>query len=236
MKKEKQKWHQRQRKKGVSASLIADNMVIAWPAMLQLIDDNQMGNCRVLDYNCGAGGFCRHMRSEGLRVEGIDCSRDIIRAASKQSSRKILYHAGDKKTLRKMTGKYDVITSIMGFQFMKDFETYIPIFSSLLRERGIIVFAVFNPEFVESCHRENVVFQSLRTVGKTAVARMEIKNGVMVDAYVRSKDQYKKLFEKHGFEFLSSRYPPFTPEFVAQYKWKLPSDDAEYLVMALRKT
>ncbi|MHB9154341.1 MAG: class I SAM-dependent methyltransferase [Endomicrobiales bacterium] len=235
MKIQNRKWDQRQGTKGKPGSLIADNVVIAWPVMLKLIDDNQMGSCRVLDFMCGTGEFCRHLRSGGLRVEGIDLSPALIQTASKRSSRKIRFHVGDKKALREMAGSYDVITALMSFQFLEDFETYIPLFGEMLRERGIIVFAVFNPDFVESCHRENVVFKSLRTVGGTTVARMETKKGVAVDAYVRSKEQYKRLFEKHGFTFLSSRYPPFTPEFVAQYSWQLPSDDAEYLVMALRK-
>jgi 2-polyprenyl-3-methyl-5-hydroxy-6-metoxy-1,4-benzoquinol methylase len=234
MKKGIRKWDQRQCKKGKVKDAIADNILIAWPAMLMLIHDNHTGDARVLDYRCGTGGFCRHMRTSGLRVAGIDPSPILIRSALKRSSRQIRYHIGDKDALKEMKGAYDVITSIMDFQFMDNFETYLPIFRRMLRERGIIVFAVFNPDFVESCHRVNAVFPSLRPSKGMIIGRMETERGA-IDTYVRTKEQYRDLFKKHGFEYLSSRYPPFTPEFIAQYKWKLPSDDAEYMVMAVRK-
>ena len=212
----------------------ADRRVIAWPVMLRLIDDNQMGNCRVLDYHCGTGDFCRRMRSEGLTVEGMTPIASDVRAAVKQSSAKIRYYEENRQTLERMTGRYDVITSMMDFHFLEDLESRVPLFHRMLRDRGIVVFAVYNPEYVESCHRAEVVFSSLRKVGKIQMARMQGKRG-MIDTYVRSKEDYRVMFEKHGFEFLLSHYPPFTAEFLGQYRWKLPSEDAEYLIMVMRK-
>lgn len=213
----------------------ADHRAIAWPVMLKFIDDNQMGSCRVLDYHCGTGDFCRRMRSEGLLVEGMVASADDMRTAMKQSSAKIRYYEENPETLKEMDGRYDVITSMMNFHFLEDFESRLPLLRGLLRERGIVVFAVYNPEYVESCHRAKVVFRSLRTVSKTSVARMQGKHR-LIDTYVRSKEDYRRLFEKHGFEYLSSRYPPFTSEFLEQNRWKLPAEDAEYLIMVMRKT
>ena len=69
----------------------------------------------------------------------------------------------------------------------------------------------------------------------TIVARMQGDSSGPTEAYIRSKDQYRVLFDKHGFEFLSSSYPPFTTGFLEQYRWQLPSEDAEYLIMAMRK-
>jgi 2-polyprenyl-3-methyl-5-hydroxy-6-metoxy-1,4-benzoquinol methylase len=235
IKKKCTQWDKRQDKRGKAGEVMADDTKIAWPAMVQLLNDNHMGDIRVLDYSCGTGAFCRRLRSEGFHVEGMDLSPQHVRSASRQSSEKIRFHVGGKAALKDMAGAYDAITSLMGFQFLEDFESYLPLFSELLNDRGLVVFAVFNPDFVESCHKNNMIFTSLKTVGKTTVARMETKKGGAVDTYIRNKDQYRKLFEKHGFEYLSSRYPPFTPEFVNLYKWKLPTDDAEYLVMAVRK-
>lgn len=67
------------------------------------------------------------------------------------------------------------------------------------------------------------------------MASMEIENDFMMDTYVRHKDQYREVFEKHGFEYMSTRFPPFTPAFVLEHNWTLPSDSAKYLIMALRK-
>ncbi len=168
-------------------------------------------------------------------MEGIDASHPSIKTATKNSSDKIQFHFGDKQALEAIPRKFDIITSVMVFQFMKDFETYLPLFHNLLTERGLIIFAVHNPDFIKSCFRDKVIVKSMKNVGKTSVARMEIANGKIADTYVRSKDSYRTMFEKHGFDFLSSHYPPFTEEFVADYKWKLPTDNAEYLIMAMRK-
>jgi 2-polyprenyl-3-methyl-5-hydroxy-6-metoxy-1,4-benzoquinol methylase len=156
----------------------------------------------------------------------------MIAAAAEHSSRHIRYHAGGLKDLEKVTGKYDVITALMVFPFIKDLEAYIPLFSRLLVERGTIIFAVYNPDFVESCTDG---FRKVHRAGVTAVASLAFGGGARIDAYVRDKDCYRKLFEKHGFEYVSAHYPPFTPAFVEKYDWTLPTDDAKYLIMSLRK-
>jgi 2-polyprenyl-3-methyl-5-hydroxy-6-metoxy-1,4-benzoquinol methylase len=222
-------------KKGKLGPRAAANKYIAWPAVLNSINESVMEKGRVLDYGCGTGGFCRHMRTAGMKVEGIDISPTMVHAAVKNSPPQIRYHTGGRETLKKLESKFDVITSLMVFQFMKDFETYIPLFRELLNARGVMVFAVHNPDFVESCYKNKTAFHSLRRAGNTTVASMEIEKDISIDTYVRPKEQYRKLFEKQGFEYISTRYPPFTPAFVAEHGWKLPSDDAEYLIMTLRK-
>jgi 2-polyprenyl-3-methyl-5-hydroxy-6-metoxy-1,4-benzoquinol methylase len=222
-------------KKGKLEARVADSRFIAWPVVMQIISESVMDKGRVLDYGCGTGGFCRHMRTVGMKVEGIDFSAAMIQTAVERSSREIHYHSGGRETLDKIKGNFDVITSLMVFQFLKDFETYIPIFRNLLTDRGLMIFTVHNPDFVESCYRSNTAFRSIRTDGKTAVASMEIEKSLLIDTYVRTKGDYRRLFEKHGFEYISTRYPPFTAAFISEHNWTLPSDNAEYLIMSLRK-
>jgi 2-polyprenyl-3-methyl-5-hydroxy-6-metoxy-1,4-benzoquinol methylase len=137
--------------------------------------------------------------------------------------------------LKQIKGKFDVITALMVFPYMKDFESCIPLFSELLNERGLLIFSVYNPDFVENCISSNVGFRSLRRSGKTTITSMEIEKDLSIETYVRQKDYYRGVFEKHGFEYMSTRFPPFTPEFVAEHGWTLPTDNAEYLIMSLRK-
>jgi len=222
-------------RKGKINTRSADNVLIAWPVLKHAIGEYQAGANRLLDYGCGTGEFCRHMRAEGFHVEGIDIAHDMIRAAQKDSPKEIRYQVGDKKALKNIEGKFNVITSIMVFQFIKDLDSYIPLFHDLLIDRGLVVFAVHNPDYVKTCCQQKMVFSSLRSAGDSHIARMKVEKGASVDTYVRSKEKYKRLFEKHGFEFLSSHYPPFTQEFVSQYNWSLPTDDSEYLIMAMRK-
>ena len=221
--------------RGKAGPRVADSIFIAWPIVLHIIKEAVMERSRVLDYGCGIGGFCRHLRSAGMKVEGADFSSGMIATAAKKSHRDIRYHSGDKGTLKKMTGRFDVVTSLMTFQFMKDIETRIPLLSDLLTDRGLLIFAVHNPEFVEDCCRNKTAFHSLRHTGQTTTASMDIGKSVSIDTYVRGKDHYRKLFEKHGFEYISTRFPPFTPAFITEHNWTLPSDNAEYLIMTLRK-
>lgn len=153
-------------KKGKSGPHAASNMFIAWPVVLQIIKEGVMENSKVLDYGCGTGGFCRHMRSEGMKVEGMDFSASMIETAVKKSPRQIHYHTGGKDALKQVKGTFDVITALMVFQFMKDFEACIPLFNELLNDRGLLVFSVHNPDFVENCCNGNVGFRSMRRAGE----------------------------------------------------------------------
>jgi hypothetical protein len=52
----------------------ADNILIAWPVILQFIATHgpDLHGSRVLDYGCGVGSFAQHLHEHGAQVTGND--------------------------------------------------------------------------------------------------------------------------------------------------------------------
>ncbi|VVC03021.1 Trans-aconitate 2-methyltransferase [Candidatus Bilamarchaeum dharawalense] len=214
----------------------ADQMIIAWPIILNEITIHRRNNNtqKILDYGCGAGGFCNLLHSEGFQVTGIDLSDRMIEIARKNSPDAITYFSGDLTTL-KLEGKFGAISSSMVFQFLKNIESYLQIFHSLLEKQGLIVFAVVSPDFVRRCARDNIRYFDLDPPEDPKAATIRINSDLAIPVYPRSEEEYKKLFAKFGFDFVSSHHPNFTKEFVEKYKWPLPWDTPEYLIITFRK-
>src|SRR3954469_5210918 len=62
----------------------ADNILIAWPVIVQFIATHvpHLQGQRVLDYGCGAGSFAHQLHKRGAQVTGIDPSPAMIATAS----------------------------------------------------------------------------------------------------------------------------------------------------------
>jgi len=213
-------------KKNQINSAVADNVEILWPLLFKIISSIKKHDVSVLDYGCGCGGFCEMLSSKGFKVTGIDMAKKMISRAKKNSSGKVTYYAGDINVLNAEDNNFNAITSMMVFQFIQDVSFYIQYFHKLLLKDGVVVIAVFNPKFVEKCKGSEQLF--------TKHNKLQI-NGTFIDTYIRSENEYKKLFSQSGFKLLCSSYPKFTKEFVRKYKWGLPSDVSEYLVMTFVK-
>src|SRR3989338_11108388 len=106
----------------------ADNIYTAWPVILSYIKKNtniRKNNPRALDYGCGTGMFCKELASLGFKAFGIDISSKMIAIAKKHSKDKTKYYMGnfdDVDKISKKAGKFDVMASIMAFQFVPDIE------------------------------------------------------------------------------------------------------------------
>lgn len=226
-------------RKGKIDPCAADNILIAWPVFLKVLKKfnppNQRARLKVLDFGCGTGGFCNLLNSKGFKVSGIDFSKNMIKIARRNSPKDIQYKVGEKNALRSFKTKFNIVTSVMVFQFVKALESYAPIFNSLLEEGGMIIFAVFNPDFIQRCQQRKMVFTNLNRKTVPPSAKIEMKKGVLLTTYVRAEKEYKKIFERAGFHFISSHFPPFTKKFVFQYNWRFPSDVSEYLIMVFEK-
>lgn len=201
----------------------ADNVEILWPVILKIIGAKNK-KTRILDFGCGCGGFCDELCRKGFDVTGIDTSKQMIKTAKTNTSKKIDYKACDINGLR---GKnFDTIISIMVLQFIEDIEACAAKLYDLLSDGGEVVFAVFNPEFIERCLKINRGF----------VARDKLKiEGVVVKTHTRSEKEYKRIFAGAGFRFIKTYKPKFTKAFVKKFNWTLPSDVSEYMVMTFKK-
>lgn len=221
--------------KGKINPCVADNIVIAWPVFFKIIAGHKNSGKRLLDYGCGTGGLCNILYKEGFKVVGVDISKKMITAARRNSCAAIKYYIGNKTVLNRLKDKFDIIASVMTFQFIADFETYAPVFFKLLNGGGLLVFAVFNPDFVKRLRRDNIAFGELKPIGKNLVSKLQLRKGLSINTYIRKAQDYRKILEQHGFKFITLCYPPFTKKFVSKYAWKLPWDVPEFLIMAFQR-
>ena len=85
----------------------ADNILIAWPPIVDLIEKRfpTRKGCRAVDFGCGAGGFCNKLFKLGFSVTGVDSSKEMIRVARKNSPAEIEYVVGNDEVLNRLPKK-----------------------------------------------------------------------------------------------------------------------------------
>src|SRR5689334_3707822 len=61
----------------------ADNILIAWPVILEFLGSvvPDLRGVRALDFGCGAGGFADRLQQRGAEVTGLDPSPAMIAKA-----------------------------------------------------------------------------------------------------------------------------------------------------------
>jgi 2-polyprenyl-3-methyl-5-hydroxy-6-metoxy-1,4-benzoquinol methylase len=219
---------------------VADNVLLAWPAVLSGLSKVFVGNrsLRVLDYGCGAGGFCLKLNQLGHEVVGCDTSRGMTAVARKHLPKSIAIHNANTKQIRKLEKrKFDAITSIMVFQFIDDISSSIADLAEMLESGGALSFAVFNPDYViKNCTKAGGFEAGARNVSSHLMA---LGDGPSIPLHLRTEQEYGSIVRAHGFTLVGKRAqrPRFTRDFLQSY----PQDGAntsssEYLVMTFRKT
>lgn len=217
-------------KEGLGDSHAADNVIIAWPTILE----NLPRNGKILDFGCGAGAFCRLLGELGYDVAGIDSSAQMLVAAKEHpgDGDKISYLQGSSEEIDKFDS-LDAITSTMVLQFIENPEIIAQSMSRSLKEEGKAIITVFNPDFVTNClERGEEIFSRDEEGGQIT---MRINPESPIDTFVRNEEEYKAIFEEEDLIFVSAQYPPFTEEFVDKYNWSLPFDVPEYMIMVFIK-
>ncbi|HIJ79204.1 MAG: methyltransferase domain-containing protein [Desulfobulbaceae bacterium] len=208
----------------------ADNICIAWPSIISCIDQAFTGQNRrkALDFGCGGGLFCRKLYELGFTVTGYDQAEELVKAARLNNPEGVTIT--NSYAMAAENGKYDLITSIMVFQFIADIETTIQKIIPLLQPNGLIIFAVFNPEFIEE-NSDSEVFSGFN---QKQSGYMELKKGVKVEVYNRTEADYRTIFNKFGWQEVFLDYPAFTEEFLARYQMPFATNKPEYLIQAFK--
>ncbi|MDD3296940.1 MAG: class I SAM-dependent methyltransferase [Candidatus Omnitrophica bacterium] len=210
----------------------ADNILVAWPQILKAIGRHSPGK-RVLDYGCGTGGLCNLLNLKGFKVTGIDFSEDMIKIAKKQTSKKIDYFVGDKKTLKNFKRGFAAISVCMVLPFIKNLNPYLKVFFNSLGSKSIIAIAVFNPDFIKALSKEKKIFKPIKD--EPRVFNFTLSENPPIKTYLRAEAEYKKNFSNQGFKFLYSAYPKFSKKFIKTYSWPFAPKIPEFLIMAFRK-
>lgn len=208
----------------------ADNICIAWPSIINCIEIvfDEPTRLKVLDFGCGGGLFCRKLYEMGFDVTGYDESEELIKIARVNTPKEVTIT--NSSTIAAQEGKYDLITSIMVFQFINDIASTLKNIISLLKPNGLIVYAVFNPNFIKE-NLNNDVFTGF-TNNQTGY--MELKKGGKIPVFNRSESEYRYIFEKLGYKEVYLDLPAFTQEFLDKYKMPFSTKNSEYLIQAFR--
>jgi 2-polyprenyl-3-methyl-5-hydroxy-6-metoxy-1,4-benzoquinol methylase len=209
----------------------ADNICIAWPSIIECIEQkcDTLTNGNALDFGCGGGLFCQKLHQMGYCVTGYDESEELVEKAQINTPQGVTITNSSIVAAQK--GPYALITSIMVFQFIRDIESTIKTIVSLAKPNALIVYAVFNPEFVEN-NLNGSTFTGLRDE-KTRY--MELKKGVVIPFYNRTSTEYGSLFAKFGYEEIYCDLPVFTDIFLSQYQMPFSTKYPEYLIQGFRK-
>ncbi|MFK5983965.1 MAG: class I SAM-dependent methyltransferase [Pseudomonadota bacterium] len=209
---------------------VADNVHIAWPSIIKSISGEfqEPTKNNALDFGCGGGMFCRKLSQMGFEVTGYDKSDELIKSAKLNVPKAVTLTSSNSVVLE--NGSYNMINSIMVLQFISDIESIIDNFISILKPNGLVIFSVFNPEFIEDNLNTNVFsdFDSFKT------GYMKLKKGLKIPVYNRTEEEYREIFEKRGFEEVYIDYPEFTGEFLKEYQMPFSTKYSEFLIQAFK--
>lgn len=203
----------------------ADNIYTLWPLFLDYIKKNIKGSpLNALDFGCGTGMFCNELKILGFETCGLDISPKMISIAKAHLGKEINFSAGDYKSalkLSKKSAKFDLITAIMVLQFVSDLDECAKYFYDSMKERGIIIFAVHNPEKLD----ERKIADKMNVGG----------TGKIVNIHKRTAGDYDESFKNAGFRKLFEKYPTTSRTFLEKYgqidSVKIP----KYMVLAYKK-
>ncbi|PLX48621.1 MAG: hypothetical protein C0613_10590 [Desulfobulbaceae bacterium] len=209
----------------------ADNICIAWPSVIEGIKKQfpcQSG-LNALDFGCGGGLFCKKLYKMGFNVTGYDNSEELAKKAQENTPTDVTI-SGSLTEIEQM-GKYDLITSIMVFQFIDDISSTIDDIISLLKPGGMVIYAVFNPKFI----RDNLNSDVFTKVPENGKVYMELKKGIKIPFNNRKDSDYRYIFEKKNYKEVYIDYPKFTEEFLKKYNMPFSTKYSEYLIQAFWK-
>lgn len=208
----------------------ADNICIAWPSVENCIAGvfKEPRHRKALDFGCGGGMFCWRLHELGFDVTGYDKAEDLVKTARNNAPEAITITSSN--AIWTQNAQYHLITSIMVLQFIEDIAATASRLLSLLRPGGLIVYAVFNPEFVE----DNLNRPPFSGFADHRSGFMELKPGVKIPVFIRRAADYRSLFESLGCEEVYRDYPGFTEAFLRKYDMPFSTTCPEYLIQAFR--
>ena len=194
----------------------ANNILIAWPALMRGIEKVQATGCglQALDFGCGTGTFCARLLAQGYEVIGCDSSSAMLRVARRNLGSALRFMK-ISQNLAELDGlKLDLITAIMVFQYIKKIDSTCRALTRILRREGILAFAVFDPDFVKTSTGPTALFN---TGNKGIGTVMRATNNVCIPVYARSRDYYDNLLQPLGYHRIYSATPRFRAKFLEKY-------------------
>lgn len=215
---------------------IADNLLIAYPKMIELIRKNfpVTKNRRALDFGCGTGRFTRELHALGFAVTGIDISGEMVAAARQYLPQDVRLLTGSPDQICEER-TFDLVTASMVFQFIREIDLSFRALDRLIKPSGVFAFSVFHPPFVAGLLKTKSIFKDFDSMDFPTHGLMELVKGTRIPVYLRGAEEYTGLLTCLGYEKIFEATPPFTEEFLAQYPASFPARDPEFLILGFQK-
>ena len=202
-----------------------DNYDVVWPFLFEVIC-NYLSNMKnihrkICDFGCGTGLFSEKMNQIGFNVFACDTSKKMIDLACSSTLGGVHYRVGSLDFMQKYS-PYDMITSIMVFQFIEHLEPVIEAISKCLEKNGILFFAVHNNEYVDECVKHNKKFR-LKANDELPIEGEILIGDKWIKTYVRNSKWYDEIlcskgFIRLGYSFEGIRAPSCLIK--SNMKWK----------------
>lgn len=213
-----------------------DNILIAHPVIWNIIRSNftDTQDLNVLDFGTGTGGFAKELADNGCRLIGTDTSRAMIAMAKKREIPGATFISGGLSHIPKKSC-YDLIVSIMVFQFIRNAATMISRLYKHLNDNGLLIIAVHNRKYIEECLLRDYKF---RRTGEDQQLHIEFENAAMISIYDRTAADYQSIFEDQlGMQPCAIVEPPFSPEYIRKYAKNSnePMHVPKFLILGYKK-
>jgi len=216
----------------------ADNVLIAWPALLAGIETVQPSGAGLtaFDFGCGAGSFCEELHERGYRVVGCDTSQQMIAIARAHVCGKVgLYVAGDEGLAALEEAPFDLVSSIMVLPFIRDIGKTLDHLGLALKEGGLLAIAVFNPDHVRVNTREGGPFVRSADHSRGTDTFLSLGGAEPIPVYVRSERTYAALLKERGYCRIHVQRPRFTRAFLDAHPMRCDTRFSEYMIMVYQK-
>lgn len=217
----------------------ADNILIAWPALLRGIHEAQATGhgLSAMDFGCGAGSFCAALQDRGYKVTGCDTSQAMIKMARLSLADRGIsfYKIGHNDLSAIREAPFDLISAIMVFHFIANIAGTLRQLANILRTNGVLAFAVFNRKYIMANHGDKRPFDGFAPHNPDC-GHMTIGAESRIPVFLRTETEYDAMLEPLGFQRIFASEPSFTEEYINRY-----SDDThdcsqpEYIILGYRK-
>lgn len=222
---------------GDAPKYIADNVLLAFPPMLDLVCETfpKVRGLQAMDFGCGSGRFSKKLHALGCQVTALDNSAAMVQQAKKYLPEDVKISAGSLEDLQAAGEKFDVIAANMVFQFIQQIDLTLRGLDRLMKPSGLLIFSVFEPKFVAALLAAEMVFTQFDSAEFPRQGMMELVKGARVPVFVREAEEYAGLLLGLGYKKVLETRPPFTPEFLKKHPVPFPTAESEFLILGFRK-